>query len=137
MWKHIPESINILGILELGSIFWMNFISLEYFLTYKTQNMDLKALLSEKKYFLLWLGAAYSTQIFKFRDLLTFSVNTLEFFYLIFEDSWTCNLYYFFFERYDHVRYAVGIIAKGAAAALYLEHRVVSRAWSEKNWTAR
>ena len=42
------ESINIRGILELGSIFGMNLVSLEYFLTYKTQNMDLNAVLSEK-----------------------------------------------------------------------------------------
>ena len=41
------ESINILGILELGSIFWMNLVSLEYFLTNKSKNMDLKALVSE------------------------------------------------------------------------------------------
>ena len=38
------ESINILGILELGSIFWMNLVSLEYFLTNKTQKMDLNSL---------------------------------------------------------------------------------------------
>ena len=42
------ESINILGILELGEIFWMNLVSLEYFLTNMTQNMDFNALLSEK-----------------------------------------------------------------------------------------
>ena len=42
------KSINILGILELGSILWMNLVSLEYFLKNKTQNMDLNALLSEK-----------------------------------------------------------------------------------------
>ena len=42
------ESINIRGILELGSIFLMNLVSLEYFLTNKTQNMNLNALLSEK-----------------------------------------------------------------------------------------
>ena len=42
------ESINILGILELGLIFWMDLVSLEYFLTNKIQNMDLNALLSEK-----------------------------------------------------------------------------------------
>ena len=36
------ESINILGILELGSIFWMNLlVSLDYFLTNSIQNMDL------------------------------------------------------------------------------------------------
>ena len=50
MWKAdlSTESINILGILELGSIFWMNLVSLEYFVTNKTQNMDRNALLSEK-----------------------------------------------------------------------------------------
>ena len=42
------ESINILAILEFGSIFWMNLVSLEYFLTTKTQNIDMNALLSEK-----------------------------------------------------------------------------------------
>ena len=42
------KSINILGNLKLGSIFWMNLVSLEYFLTNKTQNMDLNALHSEK-----------------------------------------------------------------------------------------
>ena len=42
------ESINILGILELGLIFWMNLVSLKYFLTNKAQNIDLNALLSEK-----------------------------------------------------------------------------------------
>ena len=49
--KSASESINILGILELGEIFWMNLISLAYFLTNKTQYMDLKdlnALLSQK-----------------------------------------------------------------------------------------
>ena len=42
------KSINILGILELGPIFWMNLFNLEYFLTNKTQNMDLNSLPSEK-----------------------------------------------------------------------------------------
>ena len=48
--------------LELGSIYEINLVSLEYFLTNKTQNMDLNALLSEKieTIFLLWLGTAYS-----------------------------------------------------------------------------
>ena len=41
------ESINILGILELGSIFWMNLGSLEYFLTNEPKNMDENGLLSE------------------------------------------------------------------------------------------
>ena len=50
------KSINILGILELGSIIWMNF------LTNKTQNMDLTALfLGIETIFLLRLGTAYST----------------------------------------------------------------------------
>ena len=31
------ESLNIPGILELGSIFWMNLVSLEYLITNKTQ----------------------------------------------------------------------------------------------------
>ena len=41
------ESINILDILELGSIFWMNLGSLEYFLTNENQNIDENCLLSE------------------------------------------------------------------------------------------
>ena len=37
------------GILKLGSIFWMNLVNLvEYFLTNKTQKMEMNALLSEK-----------------------------------------------------------------------------------------
>ena len=43
----------------------MNLVNLEYFLTNKTQNMDLNALLSEKieTIFLLRLGTVYSTYI--------------------------------------------------------------------------
>ena len=41
------KSINILGILALGLIFWMNLGSLEYLSPNKPQNIDVKALLSE------------------------------------------------------------------------------------------
>ena len=47
------KSINILGILDL--------VSLEYFLTNKTKNMDLNALLSEKIEITFFAITAYST----------------------------------------------------------------------------